>query len=75
MQKPRPPRCALPKRPALVDGRIDARDLDAYSAALEAYSKCWKMNYQAASTLVLGLQSAVKVREDAADKAVAAAKF
>jgi hypothetical protein len=75
MKKPRSARCALPARPTAIDGRIDTRELDAYGKALEAYSNCWKQNYQAATTLVLGLQSAVKVREDAADKAVAAAKF
>jgi hypothetical protein len=75
MRKPPAPRCVLPKRPAPIDGRIDTRDLDNYSKALEAYSKCWRSNWQASTTLVGALQSAVKVREDAADKAVAAAKF
>jgi hypothetical protein len=75
MQKPRAPRCALPKRPTPIDGRLDTRELDAYSTALEVYSNCWKQNWKAATALVVGLQSAVKVREDAADKAVAAAKF
>lgn len=75
MRKPRDPRCALPRRPVWIDGRVDARELDAYSKALEAYSNCWKQNWQAATALVVGLQAAVQVREAAADNAVAAAKF
>lgn len=76
MRDPPAARCSIPKRPAPAsDGRIDARDLDNYGAALEKYANCWRSHYQAVATLARGLQAAVKVREDAADKALAAAKI
>jgi hypothetical protein len=75
MRKPRAPRCVLPKRPTAIDGRFDTRQLDHYCKALEAYSDCWRTNWKASATLVGALQSAVQVRENAADQALAAAKF
>lgn len=62
MKSPGMPRCNLPKR----------SDYDPQE--LIAYSECWTAAYHALAERHIGLQRAVKAREQVASKAVKAAK-
>ncbi len=62
MKSPGIPRCSLPQRS------------DYETSELIAYSECWTAAYHALAARHIGLQRAIKTREQIASKALKAAK-